>query len=109
MSVPNDANDPQAPLLVGETSPDAEDEVTESWTNKRIVLFHRSISVFQLLAGVVGTLALIAIAISIAAIGMMHNIMRRPFFNLLQLCLLSIVMMETNMATRSIIQNGKCA
>jgi len=67
MSRPNPSNDPQAPLLTGDRAPeDAEDD---SQGSKKITIFNKTFSLFHLAAVFVGTLALIAIGISIAAIG----------------------------------------
>jgi hypothetical protein len=68
MSIPNTSNDPQAPLLIGDHAPDRTEDDSQSG-NKKITIFHKTFSVFHLVAIGVGTLALIAIAISIAAIG----------------------------------------
>jgi hypothetical protein len=67
MSRPNPRNDPQAPLLTGDRPPsDAEDE---QFGNKKITIFNTTFSVFRLIVVIVGTTALIAIGVSIAAIG----------------------------------------
>lgn len=69
MSIPNTSNDPQAPLLIGDRPPDG----TEDDSHKKITIFHKTFSVFHLVAIGVGTLALIAIGISIAAIGTFYS------------------------------------
>lgn len=69
MSRPNTSDDPQAPLLAGNRAPDGTEDDPQPG-NQKIVIFNRSFSVFHLVAVIVGTLALIAIGISIAAIGM---------------------------------------
>jgi hypothetical protein len=69
MSRPNTANDPQAPLLMGERPEDETDEDLEHTGNKKITIFNKTFSLFHLIVGIVGTLALIAIGVSIAAIG----------------------------------------
>lgn len=67
MSSPNTRNDPQAPLLTGDRSPaDVEDE---QFGNKKITIFNTTFSLFRLIVVIVGATALVAIGISIAAIG----------------------------------------
>jgi len=67
MSHPNPIDDPSAPLLTG---PRARDEDEGGSTGARkIRIFNRTISVFHLAFSLLGTLALIAVGISIAAIG----------------------------------------
>lgn len=68
MSRPNTTNDSQAPLLVGDRAPDGTEDETQS-RNKKITIFNKTFSVFHLVAVGIGALALIAIGISIAAIG----------------------------------------
>ena len=70
MSRPNTSNDPQAPLLVGDRAPDGTEDETQAGSGK-ITIFNRTFSLFHLVAVIVGILALIAIGISIAAIGML--------------------------------------
>lgn len=67
MSRPNNSDDPQAPLLAAENRTEGTEE--ESSGGKKITIFNRTFSLFHLIAILVGTLALIAIGISIAAIG----------------------------------------
>ena len=69
MSRPNTANDPQAPLLTGNRAEDETEEDLEQTGSKNITLFNRTFSLFHLLLGIVGFLALVAIGVSIAAIG----------------------------------------
>jgi hypothetical protein len=70
MSRPNTSNDPQAPLLVGDRTPDGTEDETQPGSGK-ITIFNRTFSLFHLVAAIIGTLALIAIGISIAAIGIL--------------------------------------
>jgi hypothetical protein len=67
MSRPNTSNDPQAPLLTGDRA--REDAEDDSQGSKEIRIFNKTFSLFHLVAVLVGALALIAIGISIAAIG----------------------------------------
>jgi hypothetical protein len=69
MSVPNTSNDPQAPLLAGERAADSDGDDSLESAGKRITVFGRTFSIAHLVTIVVGILALIAIGISIAAIG----------------------------------------
>jgi hypothetical protein len=67
MSRPNTRNDPQAPLLTGDRPPaDVEDE---QLGNKKITIFNTTFSISRLIVVLVGAIALIAIGVSIAAIG----------------------------------------
>jgi len=67
MSRPNVSDDPQAPLLAGDRPPDETDG--DALGNRRITILNRTFNLFHLVAIIVGTLALTAIGISIAAIG----------------------------------------
>jgi hypothetical protein len=67
MSVPNTSNDAAAPLLVGDPSQDGTDD--EPSLGKHITIFKRTFNVMHLVFFGVGTLALVAIGVSIAAIG----------------------------------------
>lgn len=67
MSIPNTSNDPQAPLLATNRAPN--EPADDSQGSKKITIFNKPFSIFQLVPVLVGTLALIAIGISIAAIG----------------------------------------
>lgn len=69
MSRPNTANDPQAPLLVGERPENETEDDPEQSGNRKITIFNKTFSLFHLIVGIVGTLALVAIGVSIAAIG----------------------------------------
>jgi len=74
MSRPNTANDPQAPLLTGDRTEDQSEEDLEQSGSKKITLFNKTFSLFHLLLGIVGFLALVAIGVSIAAIGISGHI-----------------------------------
>jgi hypothetical protein len=74
MSRPNTSNDTQAPLLVGDRPQDDAEEDQELTTNKKITIFNKTFNLFHLIVGIVGTLALIAIGVSIAAIGTSQSI-----------------------------------
>jgi len=67
MSRPNESDDAQAPLLAADNPQEGSDD--DSSPGRKITIFNRTFSVFHLIAILVGTLALIAIGISIAAIG----------------------------------------
>jgi hypothetical protein len=67
MSVPNTSNDAAAPLLVGDPPQDGADD--EPSPGKHITIFKRTFNVMHLVFLGVGTLALVAIGVSIAAIG----------------------------------------
>lgn len=67
MSRPNVSDDPQAPLLAGHRPADETDG--DALGNRRITIFNKTFNLFHLVAVIVGTLALTAIGISIAAIG----------------------------------------
>ena len=71
MSRPNTSNDPHAPLLTSERTPD--DTADETQESKKITIFNKTFSLFHLVAVLVGALALIAIGISIAAIGISQD------------------------------------
>ena len=64
MTTPNVSDDPQAPLLAGERRDDDEQQA-----RGRFIIFKREFTLTQLISVAVGILALIAIGISIAAIG----------------------------------------
>ena len=68
MSRPNTRNDPQAPLLTGDRELDDAEEDSHSGI-KKIRIFNKNLSLFHLTAMIIGLLALIAIGISIVAIG----------------------------------------
>jgi hypothetical protein len=68
MSRPNTSNDPQAPLLTGDRPTD-EPESEDQSGNKNITIFNKTFNLFHLIVVAVGVLALIAIGVSIAAIG----------------------------------------
>jgi hypothetical protein len=68
MSRPNTSNDPQAPLLTGD--PPSDDTDTEEHSgSKQITIFRKTFNLFHLIVVAVGVLALTAIGVSIAAIG----------------------------------------
>jgi hypothetical protein len=67
MSRPNVSDDPQAPLLAGDDRPP--DETNDTFGNRKITIFNKTFSLFHLVAVIVGILALAAIGVSIAAIG----------------------------------------
>jgi len=69
MSVPNTSNDPQAPLLTGEHQDGIDDETSAPTRTKTVTIFKRTFNVLHLIILAVSTLALIAIGVSIAAIG----------------------------------------
>jgi hypothetical protein len=70
MSRPNTSNDPQAPLLVGDRpAEDSEDDALDQSGTKKITIFNKTFNLFHVVVVIVGTLALVAIGISIAAIG----------------------------------------
>ena len=70
MSRPNTSDDPRAPLLAGDNAPETAED--ESSGNRKVTLLGRTFTLFHLIATLVGILALIAIGISIAAIGTSH-------------------------------------
>jgi hypothetical protein len=74
MSRPNPATEASAPLLTG---PADDGDLEDSPGPKRIRIFNRTITVFRLGVILVGVLALIAIGISIAAIGI-DSIINQP-------------------------------
>jgi hypothetical protein len=74
MSRPNTANDQQAPLLVGERPENEADDDAEQSGNRKITIFNKTFSLFHLIVGIVGTLALVAIGVSIAAIGILKPV-----------------------------------
>lgn len=74
MSRPNTANDPQAPLLTGDRPQDDTEEDLEHTGNKKITIFNKTFSLFHLIVGMVGSLAVVAIAVSIAAIGISSDV-----------------------------------
>lgn len=76
MSRPNPATEASAPLLTGAAHHNDDGDLDESPGTKRIRIFNRTITVFRLGVILVGVLALIAIGISIAAIGI-HSIINQ--------------------------------
>ena len=80
MSRPNTSNDPQAPLLVGDRPGDGiDDDSLEPSQGKHITIFNKTYNVVHLVVIGVGMLALVAIGVSIAAIGihlMIHNFLQ---------------------------------
>jgi hypothetical protein len=60
--------------LVGDRPQDDAEEDQELTTNKKITIFNKTFNLFHLIVGIVGTLALIAIGVSIAAIGTSQSI-----------------------------------
>jgi len=73
MSRPNTSDDAQAPLLVNDHpgAETAEQEETQDgpWTSKTVKIFSRTYTVAHLLVFFFGTLAVVAVGLAIAAIG----------------------------------------
>jgi hypothetical protein len=65
---PNNTDDPRAPLLAADNQGESTED--EASGGRKFTIFNRTFSTFHIIALLVSMLALIAIGISIAAIGM---------------------------------------